>query len=94
MADEQLSVDSLAEEIGFSRAQFYRKVTALTGLAVNELIRSIRLQKAAQLLNQRWGSVSQVAYEVGFSNPSYFSKCFKDKFGVHPSEYPLKDQVH
>jgi len=66
LADEQLSVDSLAEEIGFSRAQFYRKVTALTGLAVNELIRSIRLQKAAQLL----------------------------KFGVHPSEYPLKDQVH
>ena len=94
LSDEQLSVDSLAEQIGFSRAQFYRKVTALTGMPVNELIRSFRLQKAAQLLGQRWGSVSQVAYEVGFSNPSYFSKCFKDQFGVHPSAYLPTDLVH
>jgi len=94
LSDEQLSVESLAEQIGFSRAQFYRKVTALTGMPVNELIRSFRLQKAAQLLSQRWGSVSQVAYEVGFSNPSYFSKCFKDQFGVHPSAYSPTDLVH
>ena len=94
LADEQLSVDTLAEEIGFSRAQFYRKVTALTGLPVNELIKRVRLQKAAELLAQQWGPVSQVAYEVGFSNPSYFSKCFKDQFGVLPSEYSLKDPVH
>ena len=89
---EQLSVDSLAEEIGLSRAHFYRKITALTGLPVNELIMSFRLERGAQLLSQRWGSVSQIAYEVGFSNPSYL--CFKDKFGESPSEYPLKDQVH
>ena len=94
LSDEQLSVDSLAEEIGLSRAHFYRKVTALTGLPVNELIRGFRLERAAQLLTQQWGPVAQVAYEVGFSNPSYFSKCFKDKFGVSPSEYPLKDQVY
>jgi len=93
LADEQLSVESLAEEIGFSRAQFYRKITALTGLPVNELIRSFRLQKAAQLLSQNWGPVSQVAYEVGFSNPSYFSKCFKDEFGVLPSEYSSKGPI-
>jgi len=90
LTDEQLSVESLAEEIGFSRAQFYRKVTALTGRPVNELIRDFRLQKAKQLLDQHWGSVSQVAYEVGFSNPSYFSKCFKDQYGVLPSEYSPK----
>jgi len=89
LADEQLSVESLAREIGWSRAQFYRKITALTGQSVNELIRGFRLQKAAQLLEQQWGSVSQVAFEVGFSNPSYFSKCFKEQFGVLPSEYPL-----
>ena len=90
LSDEQLSVDSLAEEIGLSRAHFYRKVTALTGLPVNELIRSFRLERAAQLLARQWGPVSQVAFEVGYSNPSYFSKRFKDKFGVLPSEYPLK----
>jgi YesN/AraC family two-component response regulator len=87
LSDEQLSVESLAMEIGWSRAQFYRKITALTGKSVNDLIQGFRLQKGAQLLAQQWGSVSQVAYEVGFSNPSYFSKCFKEHYGVLPSEY-------
>jgi len=87
MSDEQLSVESLADDIGMSRVQLYRKVSALTGMAVNELIRKLRLQRAAQLLQQNWGSVSQVAYEVGFSNLSYFSKVFKEEFGANPSEY-------
>lgn len=87
MSDEQLSVESLADDIGMSRVQLYRKVSALTGMAVNELIRKLRLQRAAQLLGQKWGPVSQVAYEVGFSNLSYFSKVFKEEFGVLPSEY-------
>jgi YesN/AraC family two-component response regulator len=90
LADENLNVDFLASEIGLSRAQFYRKITALTGLPVNELIKSFRLQKAAKLLDQEWGPVSQVAYEVGFSNPSYFTKCFREEFGVLPSEYAQK----
>jgi len=87
MSDEQLSVESLADDIGMSRVQLYRKVSALTGMAVNELIRKLRLQRAAQLLSQNWGPVSQVAYEVGFSNLSYFSKVFKEEFNVLPSEY-------
>ena len=90
LSDEQLSVESLAEEIGMSRVQLYRKVSALTGMSVNEMIRKLRLQKAAQLLGQAWGPVSQVAYEVGFSNLSYFSKVFKEEFGVLPSEYVEK----
>ena len=69
------------------RAQFYRKITALTGMTANDLIKNFRLHKASQLLAQHWGSVSQVAYEVGFSNLSHFSKCFKEEFGVSPSEY-------
>jgi AraC-like DNA-binding protein len=87
LSDEQLSVESLAEEIALSRSQLLRKVTALTGVSVNELIRTFRLQKAAQLLEQNWGPVTQVAYEVGFSNLSYFSKVFKEQYGVLPSEY-------
>jgi transcriptional regulator GlxA family with amidase domain len=90
LSDEQLSVESLAEDIGLSRVQLYRKITALTGISVNEMIRSFRLHKAAQLLEQNWGSVSQITFEVGFSNPSYFSKCFKAEFGVMPSEYSAK----
>jgi DNA-binding response OmpR family regulator len=94
LADEDLDVESLAQAVGWSRSQFYRKIKATTGLGVNELIRNFRLQRGAQLLEQRWGSVSQIAYEIGFSSSSYFSKCFKDHFGVHPSEYSKKQQSH
>ena len=87
LSDEQLSVESLADDMGMSRVQLYRKVSGLTGISVNELIRKLRLQRAAQLLQQKWGPVSQVAYEVGFSNLSYFSKVFKEEFGTLPSEY-------
>jgi YesN/AraC family two-component response regulator len=90
LSDEQLSVESLSDDIGMSRVQLYRKVSGLTGISVNELIRKLRLQRAAQLLQQKWGPVSQVAYEVGFSNLSYFSKVFKEEFGVLPSEYGIK----
>lgn len=87
MADEKLGVETVAEDIGLSRVQLYRKVNALTGISVNDFIRQLRLQKAAQLLTQNWGAIAQVAYEVGFSNPSYFSKCFKEQFGVLPSNF-------
>ena len=87
MSDEQLGVESLAEDMALSRSQLLRKITALTGVSVNELIRTFRLQRAAQLLEKQWGPVSQIAYEVGFSNPSYFAKVFKEQYGVLPSEY-------
>ena len=91
MSNEQLSVESLAEQIGMSRVHLYRKISGLTGMSVNELIRKLRLHRAAQLLQQQWGPVSLVAYEVGFSNLSYFSKVFKEEFGELPSEYsPLR----
>ena len=90
LSDEQLSVESLAEDIGMSRVQLYRKISGLTGMSVNEMIRKLRLHHAAQLLGQNWGPVSQVAYEVGFSNLSYFSKVFKEEFGTLPSEYVEK----
>jgi AraC-like DNA-binding protein len=85
--DEQLGVESLSEDVGMSRSQLLRKVTALTGISVNELIRKLRLQRAAQLIAQNWGPVTQIAYQVGFTTPSYFAKVFKTEFGVLPSEY-------
>ena len=85
-------MEALAEEMSLSRVQLYRKINALTGISVNEFIRKLRLQKAAQLLQQNWGPVSQVAYEVGISNLSYFTKCFKEQFGVLPSEYNVNSR--
>ena len=90
LTDEQLGVETIAHEVGLSRSQLYRKITALTGISMTEFIRKLRLLKASELLQQHWGPVSQVAYEVGFSNLSYFSKVFKEEFGVLPSEYGPK----
>jgi DNA-binding response OmpR family regulator/nitrogen-specific signal transduction histidine kinase len=84
---EELSVDVLRKELGLSRVQLSRKVNALVGIPINEYIRLLRLKKAAQLLDKKWGPVSEVAYEVGFTNLSYFSKCFKEQYGKTPSEY-------
>jgi AraC-like DNA-binding protein len=73
--------------MSMSRSQLYRKIHALTGMSPNEFIRYNRLQKAAELLSHHTGNISEAAYEVGFSNPSYFSECFKKQFGVLPSDY-------
>jgi signal transduction histidine kinase/DNA-binding response OmpR family regulator len=87
LSDQQLSVELLRKEMGMSRVQLSRKVNALIGIPINEYIRILRLKRAATLLSEQFGSVSDVAYEVGFTNLSYFSKCFKEQFGKTPSEY-------
>lgn len=84
MANAELNVEELSAEMGMSRVQLYRKVKALTGISPVELIRITRLKRAEHLLQQGGKTVSEVAYEVGFSSPSYFSKCFKDYFGRLP----------
>jgi len=70
-----------------SRVQLYRKVSALTNLNVSEFIRTIRLKEAAQLLKNASGTISEIAYQTGFNNLSYFSKSFKETFGKTPLEY-------
>lgn len=70
-----------------NRSSLYRKVKALTGETPNQFIRSYRLKRAAQLLRDKFGNVSQVCLEVGFSNFSYFSECFKEQFHILPSDY-------
>jgi len=89
--DPDFDFSQICSQIGLSRAQLYRKVTSITGKTVNEYIRIYRLKKAAQMLIDEGLNVSEIMYNVGFKNSSYFAKCFKDFFGVLPSEY-LKEK--
>lgn len=86
MHNSDISVEDIGLEIGLSRVQLYRKVKALTGLSPVELMRKIRLNKAREMLLTTEKNISEVAYEVGFSAPSYFTKCFKEEFGQLPNE--------
>ncbi|MFD2937398.1 ATP-binding protein [Spirosoma flavum] len=87
LANVAFDVDGFSREMGLSRTQLHRKLTALTEQSPNEFIRSIRLQRAASLLKQQQGNVADVAYQVGFSSPNYFTKCFRDVYGQTPTEY-------
>ena len=80
-------VEILSSEMGMSRIQMYRKTRALTDQTVNEFIQTMRLKRAANLLKMRGGNVAEIAYSVGFDNPSYFAKCFRVLYGKSPSEY-------
>uniref|UniRef100_UPI003566C64E hybrid sensor histidine kinase/response regulator transcription factor n=1 Tax=Muriicola sp. TaxID=2020856 RepID=UPI003566C64E len=84
--NESLSVEDIASEVGFSRAQLHRKLKALTNKSAGQLLGEMRLNKAKVMLQNKAGSVSEVAYSVGYSNLSYFTKSFKQKFGVLPSK--------
>ena len=86
MSDSDLNVETIGAELGLSRVQLYRKVKALTGQSPVELLRTARLQKGRQLLQTSGKTISEIAYEVGFTAPSYFTKCFKDEFGISPSD--------
>jgi AraC-like DNA-binding protein len=87
IAEADFSVEDLSHELGMSRVHLYKKLLALTGKAPLEFIRTIRLQRAAQLLEKSQLSISEVAYKVGFNSPKYFAKYFKDEFGMLPSAY-------
>ena len=87
MSNSDLSVEDLGAELGLGRVQLYRKTKSLTGYAPNELLRIARLKKAASLLASSEKTVAEITYEVGFSSPSYFTRCYKDYFGESPSEF-------
>ena len=86
LTDSDLSVEDIASDMHLSRVQLYRKVKALTGATPVELLRKARLTRGRQLLETTSKNISEVAYEVGFSAPSYFTKCYKDEFGTLPGE--------
>ena len=86
LSDSEFGVEDMGQQIGLSRVQLYRKVKAMTGSSVVDLLRKARLARARRLLETRSMSVSEVAYEVGFSAPSYFTKCFKEEYGMLPGD--------
>jgi AraC-like DNA-binding protein len=87
IGNSNFGVEMLAGEVNLSRAQLFRKVKALINMSPSELINDLRLQRAAYLIRARADNVAQIGYAVGFNEQSYFSKRFRKKFGVSPSEY-------
>lgn len=81
---KNFTIDSLSKTLGMSKSRLYRKVTNLTGYSINSFIQELRLQKALKLIKNKYGNITQVAMEVGFSNPSYFAKNFQSRFGIAP----------
>jgi len=87
LSDSGFDVDSFVKNIGISRAHLYHKFKTITGQSVKDFIRTIRLKRSLQMIKNNTGNISEIAYEVGFSNPAYFSKCFREQFGFSPSQY-------
>ncbi len=87
ISNSELNVEDLGKEMGLSRVQLYRKIKALTNYAPNELLRIARLKKASTLISSSDMTIAEICYEVGFTSPSYFSKCYKEYFGESPTEY-------
>ena len=87
LTNPEINAEFLCRAIGMSRTLLYDKVKSMTGLSVNEFIRTIRLKKSLELLRQRKVSIAQVAFDVGFNSPSYFTRSFTKQFGMSPSEY-------
>lgn len=85
--DTVLQVNDYARSLAMSESQFYRKTTALTGYSPNELVKEFRLAKAKELLQKGSGTITEISYSCGFSTPSYFTKCFRKKFGLVPLDY-------
>ena len=92
ISNPDFSVKDMEQKLGFSRSSFNRKTNALLGMSPNEYLRQRRLTLAAQMLERRNGSVSDICYKVGFNSPSYFAKCFREHFGVLPADYPQAEK--
>ena len=87
MQDAEFSVEAFCDSMAMSRMQLHRKITALTGQTAGEFMRSLRLRRAAELIKDKAGTIAESAYDTGFTTPSYFTECFKNHFGVSPTEF-------
>ena len=88
-SEPEFSIRDLAQQMGVSKSQLYRKILSLTGSSPNDFIKEFRLNKAISLIRNHEGNISEVAYQSGFSSPSYFTKCFQKKFGILPSGFAM-----
>lgn len=88
-SNTQLKVDDLTKPLGCSKSQLYRKLTELSGVSPNSFVREYRLNEALTLLRKNSGNIASIAFETGFTSPSYFSKCFQKRYGHPPSDYLL-----
>jgi YesN/AraC family two-component response regulator len=91
MTNPRISARDISYAVGVSHSNLYRRIKSITGQSLNEFVRFIRLQKAENLLSSGKLSVSEVMFQVGFTNHSYFSKCFKKEFGMNPREWVNKE---
>lgn len=85
--DTDLNIDDIGKSLGLSRVQLYRKVKSLTNYSPNEFVRIIRLKAAEQMMITSEKSISEIAYDTGFTSPSYFTKCFKEYFNENPTDF-------
>jgi YesN/AraC family two-component response regulator len=90
LAEEEFSIEEFGKDVGMSRSQMHRKLKALTGKSASLYLRTVRLAKAKQLIAEKKGNISEISYQVGFSSPAYFSRCFKEEFIMrHVNKYQL-----
>ena len=92
LAEEGFDLEQLSGHLNVSKSTLHRKVKAMTGLTPLEFIRNIRLKYACEMLSRRDRNISEIAYATGFSSPKYFTKCFKEEFGLTPREYQEKEK--
>ncbi|MBK7377951.1 MAG: helix-turn-helix transcriptional regulator [Ignavibacteriales bacterium] len=93
LSEEDFSIEQFGKEVGMSRVQLHRKLKALSGKSASNYLRSVRLNKAKQMIEEEKGNISEIAYSVGFSSPQYFTRCFKEEFGYPPSDVLSKEEI-
>src|SRR5690606_34290729 len=93
LENEQFGVTELSEAVAISRFQLHRKLKLLKGKSVSQFIRDVRLEEARKLLMADVGAAAEISYRVGFSNPTYFNKCFRDRYGYTPGEARRRQEV-
>ena len=86
ISEESFKIEELGTEVGMSRTQFYRKLKAITGMPASTYLRTVRLTRAKKMIEKNQGNISEIAYSLGFSSPSYFTKCFRKEFGYPPTQ--------
>ena len=89
LSKEEFSIEEIGEEVGMSRSQIYRKLKAITGKSPSLFLRSVRLTKAKEMIQNKEATISEISFKVGFSSPAYFSRCFKEEYGYSPSDLNL-----